>query len=77
MAMMTITSGDDGTTATFIAATQSLQDRANDKQGCAGEECGGKDGKGNGESLFAIVIAPRTGGGTTTTSNAAHTTMDR
>ena len=55
---------------------RSLRDGADDKQGCAGKECGGKDGKGDGESLFAIVIAPRTGGGTSTTSKAAHTTMD-
>jgi hypothetical protein len=47
------------------------------QQRCAGEECGSKDGKGDCESLFAIVIAPRTGGGTTITLNAARKLMDR
>ncbi len=42
-----------------------------------GDECGDEDGEGDGDSSYAIVIAPRTWGSTTTSPKAARTTMDR
>jgi hypothetical protein len=42
-----------------------------------GDKCGDEDGKGDGDSSYAIVIAPWTGGSTMMTPKAARTMMDR